>query len=567
MKFEHLVSIGYRDIFDDYDKIKIEDLIEGIPTINGLETMSFFLAQLHTKERDPAMQIDCLRIWLSRLPQDIHQRINEFIIKINSNPRAQYNFLNNVSGLILIETLLQNKNTLEVSNSLTADQELKLFKAYLMCSQKWIDKQASKTKVGKISNEEDLIKVLIPTQIPVQEILEFKDFRLQILKAVYFFKFCEKDAQFSNYLKIFLNEYNLDSWQKYLLNLLKLYTRKFERLMTPFRVEVPEGYPDALNFLQLLTLNINSFNKSDDFLSLRESPIYQINQNSFIILNLNFLVDKLYQGIQFDLARVLVKNSATFNGNKIKNTVDFMGIFGEYFSETGLFCNIMDYVFEKTNYKKFKASEIKTHIRDGEPDYYMRDKSKVYLFEFKNVYISSAVKNSGDYMQIQSEVFKKLVSNQEGAAKGVTQLINSIKKLRKGDFNKFDNYDFNNVIIYPIIVYVDFSFNISGINYILNKEFHKQIDANKIANSRNIKNLVLIDLDSLIKFQDLFRDKTLKINNCLNEYYDLIKSTRDIYLRITTFNIHLHNKTSKYNYDSPKMLHDEVLKMIPFVQN
>jgi hypothetical protein len=566
MKFEHLVSIGYRDIFDDYDQVRIEDLVRDIPTINALEIISYFLVQLHSLERDSSIQIEFLRIWLSRLPQDIHQRINDFIKRINSNPRAQYNFLNNVSGLFLIETLLQNLNKLEQLDNLSPDQELKLFKAYLLCSQKWIDKQTSKITVGKISKEEDLIKILIPAQLPMQEILEFKDFSLQILKAVYFFKFCETDTQFSNYLQIFLNEYNLDSWQRYLLNLLKLYTRKFERLVTPFRIEVPEGYPDALSFLRLLSIDANSFNKSDDFLSLRERPIYQINQSKFIILNLNFLVDKLYQGIQFDLARVLVKNSAIFNGKKIKNTVDFMSIFGKHFSETGLFCNIMDYVFEKTNYKKLRASEIQVYIHDGEPDYYMRDKSKVYLFEFKNVYISSVVKNSGDYTQICSEIFKKLVSNQEGDAKGVSQLINSIKKIRNGEFNKFDDYDFNNVIIYPIIVYIDFSFNISGINYILNQEFRKKIDDSIIINSENIKDLVLIDLDSLIKFQDLFRDKTLKINNCLNEYYDLIKKTRDIYLRITTFNIHIHNKTSKLHYGLPKMLQDEVLKMMPFVQ-
>ena len=566
MKFEHLVSIGYRDIFDDYDNVKIEELVKDIPTSNALEIISYFLVQLHTLERDSSIQIEFLRIWLSRLPQDIHQRINSFITKINSSPRAQYNFLNNVSGLFLIETLLQNRNKLEQLDSLSPDQELKLFKAYLICSQKWIDKQVSKIKVGKISKEEDLIKILIPTQLPMQEILEFKNFSLQILKAVYFYKFCETDTQFSSYLKIFLYEYRLDSWQRYLLNLLNLYTRKFERLATSFRIEVPEGYPDALSFLQLLSIDLNSFNKSDDFSSLRERPIYQMGPNKFIILNLNFLVDKLYQGIQFDLARVLVKNSATFNGKKIKNTVDFMSIFGKYFSETGLFCSIMDYVFERTNYKKLRASEIKAYINDGEPDYYMRDKSKVYLFEFKNVYISSIVKNSGDYTQIHSEIFKKLVSNLEGDAKGVSQLINSIKKLRNGEFNKFDDYDFNNVIIYPIIVYVDFSFNISGINFILNQEFRKQIDDNKITDTSKIKDLVLIDLDSLIKFQDLFRDKTLKINNCLNEYYDLIKKTRDLYLRITTFNIFIHNKTSNLEYGLPKMLQDEILSMMPFVQ-
>jgi len=567
MKFDFFVSIGYRDIFDDYESADIKVLIADIPTINSLEIIAYFLAQLHTAERDPFLQIEFLRAWVDRLPESIHDKINDFIIRITAKSRTEYNFLNNVSALILIEILIENANILDRLDNLTPAQELNLFKAYLICSQKWIDKQLTNTIVGKIANEEDLVKILIPTQLPFQEILELKDFRLQIIKAIYFFKFCESDDQFKDYLQIFLKEYNLDTWQRYLFNLITLYTRKFEKLKTPFWVYVPNEFPDATSFLQLLTVDTNSFVKSEDFLNLREKPIYRVDYNNFIILNLNFLVDKLYQGIQFDLARVLFKNSATFKGKKIKSTVDFMGIFGEYFSETGLFYSVMEYAFEHSTYKKLKGSEIKEYISDGEPDFYMRDKSKIYLFEFKNIYISSITKNSYNYEQIHSEIFKKLVANQEGSPKGVTQLVNSIIKLRKGEFNKIDNYDFENTTIYPIIVYVDFSFNLSGMNYILNREFQKQIKSNNIENIENIKDLILIDLDTFIKFQDLFRNKILRINNCLNEYSNFTKTSKDLFVKLTTFNIFIHYKTRKLNYDSPKMLHDEVLKMIQHVQN
>lgn len=244
-------------------------------------------------------------------------------------------------------------------------------------------------------------------------------------------------------------------------------------------------------------------------------------------------------------------------------TSDFVGIFGNEFSETGLFYSVMEYAFEKSGYVKFNGEKIKGIIPDGEPDYYIRDKAKVYLFEFKSIFLGSGVKHSNNYEEIIAEIFKKLVINQHKSPKGVTQLANVIEKIRAKEFEKFDKYNFDNAIIYPVIVYVDFSFNLSGSNFILNQEFRKQIDERKIKNDSNIKNLILIDLDTFIKFQDLFRNKILKLNNCFNEYYEQLRNPKDIFDRVSTFNMFIHNKTKKIKYDSPKMIMDEVIKMLP----
>lgn len=563
MTFQISVSIGYKDIFDDYEAVEINELLRNIPTKNSLIIIGYFLAQLHTIERDPTKQIEFLKMWLGRLPVEVHERINDLIGRISANLNTDYNFLNNISGLILIEKLIENANELPLASDLTPEQELNLFKAYLYCSQEWIDKQLPGFKIPAVKSEEDLIKILLPTQLPFQEILEFKDFRLKLIKAIYFFKFCESDPQFQVYLGIFLKEYNLDSWHKYLMNLLSLYVRKFERLKTPSVINVSDDFPDVIAFLTDLSIDPKTFKRSDDFLRLREKPVYRISTNDFVFLNLNFLVDKLYQGIQFDFARVLVKHAATFKGKEIKKTVDFMSIFGNEFSETGLFYSVMDYAFEKSGYVKFSGEKIKEIITDGEPDYYIRDKAKVYLFEFKNIFLGAGIKHSNNYEQIESEIFKKLVTNQHKSAKGVTQLVNVIEKIRSNEFVKFDKYNFDNTIIYPVIVYVDFSFNLGGTNFILNKEFRRQLSEKAIKDTHKIKNLTLIDLDTFIKFQDLFRNKTLKLNNCLNEYFEYVRNPRDIFNRISTFNMFIHNKTSKLKYDSPKMLMDEVIKMLP----
>lgn len=561
MGFQMSVAIGYKDIFNDFDNVRFDELVQDIPTKNSLQIIGYFMAQLHSRERRNDLQIEFLKMWVTRLPIEIHKTIEDFIIRTKTK-KSEFSFLDNTSMLILVNKLLENYNDLEILPDLTPEQELRLFKSYLICSQEWIDKQAPNFEKSKIKNEEDVIKILLPSQLPYQEVMELKDFRLQFIKAIYFFKFCENHEHFKEYLKFFLSEYKLESWQEYIKNLLNLYVRKFEELKTPSIINITDEFPEIINFLEDLSIETNNYESKIDFLNLREKPVFEIDKNNFLFLNLNFLVDKIYQGIQFDFAKVLVKHSAKFNNKPIRSTGDFMGIFGNEFSENGLFYNVMDFAFEKSKYIKFKGEEMKNFIT-AEPDYYMRDKAKVYIFEFKNIYLNAEIKHSYNYEEIKSEIFKKLVKNQNGKPKGVTQLINVIESIKTDEFSKFDKYNYENVIIYPIIVYVDFSFNMPGINYILNKEFKKQLEEKNIKYLKSVKDLTLIDLDSFIKFQDLFRDKSLKINNCLNEFHDVTKNHKDIFDRIFTFNQFIHYKTSKMDYDSPKMLMEEITKMYP----
>ena len=559
MNMKFLVTLGYKDIFTDFEEVNISDLIEDIPTENSLEILSYFLAQIHKLQRDQSAQIEFIQVWAGRLPQEVREEIGKFISDLDRGRNSDYNFINYVSGLKLIEYLLENANTLPLVDNLTPLQELNLFKAYLYCSQQWIDKQLPGFEMPALKEVEDLIKMLVPTQLPLDELVSFKDFRPQFIKAIYFFKFCETHDEFKEYLNLFLHEYGLPSWQKYLVNLINFYIRKFDRLTTPSVLTVPDEFPDVMSFLDDLSIDPSTYEKSDDFLGIREKPLYRANKNDFVFLNLNFFVDKIYQGIHF--AKVLVKHEATYKGNKIKNIPDFFSIFGNEFSEAGLFYIVMEHLFEKSNYIKYRGEKIKEFIGDGEPDYYIRDKGKVYVFEFKNIYLSAKVKHSGNYEEIKKEIFKKLVSNQDNSAKGVTQLVNTIHKIRKGEFKDFDDFDYANCIIYPVIVYVDHSFDLVGINFLLNKEFRRLLNEREGLDGKNINDLILLDIDMLIKLQDLFRNKTLKLNNCFNEFYESLINP-DFFKKIFTFNMFITDKLRRVKYETPKMLFDEVIRLI-----
>lgn len=563
MPLQISVSLGYKVIFDDYEDITVRELLADIPSITALELISHFHAQIHTLERDEDFQLSIFNIWLSRLPKETIFKVQKFIEE-NTNQHLKYNYINNVSCLILIQEIILHYNHLPPIKELSSDQELNLFKAYLYCSQKWQDEQMAGLRNEISDDNENYIKLLIPTQIPYQEILGLKDFRLQFIKAIYFFKFCENDDTFKTYLALFLEEYNLKNWTDYLINLVSLYSRKFEPLLNPSVISVDSKYQDIIHFLESLTVDPTNFEYSKDFLALRDKPVFKKNECEFIFLNLNFLVDKIYQGIQFDFGRVLTKKKAKFNGKEIKSPIHFMSVFSNEFSESGLFYAILNYAFEKSKYNLFTGTEMKKNLVNGEPDFYIRDKAKVYLFEYKNIFISSKVKHSYDFKTIKDEIFMKLVENQNQSPKGVTQLVNVIEKLKNDEFSKFDEYDYSKTIIYPIIIYIDHSFDLAGINYLLNKEFKNIVKERNFSNQDRIKDLTLIDLDTFIKFQDLFRNKKLKINNCLNEY-SLLKNSKQFSLfdHFQSFNSYIHSKTRKMEYNTPQIFIDEILKMIP----
>ena len=93
MSLQFSVSISYDDVFTDFDNVKIEDLIKDIPTQNSLEILSFFLAQVHTVERESKHQIKFLKMWTGRLPHSVVKKVDEFLEKTIST-HNEYNFIN-----------------------------------------------------------------------------------------------------------------------------------------------------------------------------------------------------------------------------------------------------------------------------------------------------------------------------------------------------------------------------------------------------------------------------------------------------------------------------------------
>jgi hypothetical protein len=134
--------------------------------------------------------------------------------------------------------------------------------------------------------------------------------------------------------------------------------------------------------------------------------------------------------------------------------------------------------------------------------------------------------------------------------------------LARGEYQEkdIDSFDPNDAIIYPILIFTDGTLNSRGVNYYLNKRFRLfQEEAN--INHIDIRPLTLIDIDSLIKFQDLFHENKIALNQCLNYFHDIIQKAQ-IENKVYTFHGAIHELTSKFRRDTPKMFWDTVKDVI-----
>ena len=123
--------------------------------------------------------------------------------------------------------------------------------------------------------------------------------------------------------------------------------------------------------------------------------------------------------------------------------------------------------------------------------------------------------------------------NEEGKPKGVKQLANVIEKKLPEILSKIDTAVPNGKLkIYPVLVYTDGSFDIEGINYYLNGEFRKVIGS--VDDRFQVKDLVMVNLNLLMKLENYFRNGKIDLDKVVNEYL-AFKESKDI-LNTVPFN-------------------------------
>ena len=317
-----------------------------------------------------------------------------------------------------------------------------------------------------------------------------KEFYVQLVKAHSFFIFLQNHQPIL--FRDLLREFSCNTIEEYLIRFVNFVLPAIDSIVKKRKTEITvpqiEGYEDVIQFAD--TLSHVTINEDIDFRSLRSVPMHKIGDNIYIPVMPLFLIEQVYKGLYFRLSTI---------NKKLKIVPNLKSYIGKDFTENVLFYDIIRNIFKNRYFQRSGIEMDSWSDGRGNPDYYIRNGNKVYIFELKDVLLNSNVLTSQDYNIIEPELREKFYRNSKGHNKGVAQLAHNCEDILSGSIKWDTAYKPRRVKIWPIIVVTDNIFSIPGFNQILNTWFHEYLDSaiNGI-NKNQIQPLTVISLDTLL---------------------------------------------------------------------
>lgn len=530
MTLKYARGISYSQLYKD-KKNTIEKLVKDLPTCESVVWLSFLVHQKITLTVKQA-EIHIMAPLLYQFNSELQHKILSFIGG-RSFPTDQ--FFDLQSLLKMIEYLLQHHNSYR--RELNRDDKSNLFKAYLLICDDYLVQQEEVNQDGTYSAD-DMLKFYMPFELRMNTVLSIKFSLIELVKSKLFLvDFASNDQRFSSYIDAYIRGKHCESASKYILMLFSLSSELIcnKNKTNIIKIDLSDSVT-MCSFLDNFCINVPD---NIDEVNIQEKPLYKVANNTYCFLYIKFFVNKFFHSLLFDLAKEL-ENQGLIDTKKTPAYVQIKQLVGQKFTEQYLFYKVIDRILADKRYEK-KTGEDMTKISDGLPDFYANKGQRVFLFEFKDIQLNRKVVTSGDYDTIIKAVENELVENEKGRPKGITQLANDIDK------HLFDIVGKERVSeklqVYPILVYSDSSFDIEGFNYYLNNRFHEIIKNRNIPSNIHVKDVLMVNIDTLIMFEKAFVDKKLKFDVLINEYISY-KNSKEQY-QVVPFNKFLFQKAKQ----------------------
>ena len=399
---------------------------------------------------------------------------------------------------------------------LCKDEYEPIFKALLYCNTIWTYQQLTK-------GNKNLCDISLKMDIPVAESKHYKDFRPQLYKANQFYSFCESDATFSTYLPYFLKDKGVGNWGEYITLLFGIYYHSINSSV------LPQGNALEQKFLSQFVINVSDGSTStlwDDGYKglsyLRDHFLFELSSKEYLLLDANLLIDKLYQGLKFELYKTIKTNGLlSSKGKAYKDQPEFNSVLGDVFSERHLLYALLGKIYSGGNAVKFTGDELKANGISAELDYYLRIGNTLFLIEYKDVLFPDNLRYSDNVEEIKQGIRDRLC-NDDGVhpRKGGGQLLYNIDRiLNHGLMDALDPGVLNVNSIYPLIVTTDSAFFALGVNLTVTEEFDKIMRANYTFNKGVMIYVpVIAHIDSLILLSYRLHKTSLQLNELLRDY-------------------------------------------------
>lgn len=393
--------------------------------------------------------------------------------------------------------------------------------------------------------EYDMFRVILMIN---QIIFSYKnDGKIELDELVYFNKFATNDinltplhsifrtqAYYASEFFDFLEQYNpqiysellkfwgITDYRHYLLTIYSIFSICYDQQqknpkgcwMLDFnKTHIQKGlfYPQiadklAIDINEVIPYSNKNTNQRDDnidYRTFRAKPLIRVSNNIYYVYNLQFIIERTYNSLFFDLKNV-------WSGDGFSN------FFNKQFVEQSMFRHTMLLCLNKNECTFPTIQMVENRILDerpNQPDFYIRRGGSLVLFECKAFKINGELKDKADLQELLQNLKLKIYKSTDNIDKsrkqkkkpdpvGVTQLVNVIEKIDEDDF-PFDDKIPDKVDYYPIIVLEDPRFIQPGLMSIVNR-WSKDLLAEKLGNAAYYP-VVITSIDILFQYSDTFR--------------------------------------------------------------
>lgn len=528
-------SVVYPDRHD-----KIEDLLTHVPSNTAIEVISYNLAK-KTNQLIGEHDFDIWAPWLMKTRDDVKNPVGRYAQQYNL---GEYALIDEYAMLLLISRLLTCYNGR--NDELTEDDLSDLFLAYMIsCDERLALVQ--KLPDNKMKAD-DFVEAFMPGCLKSDGIEAPRDYRLLLIKCyMLLIEFPKHNETFARYVAAFCKEKQIASAKKYLDEIILTFLMMGGNDRSNCRIGFEDSDKAAIHFYDGLSINPVGYKHDSDFLMMREKPLLKTGLNIYNIMYMRMFLDKAFTGLLFDMKDALVKVGLLDEKNGYMN---LRSMLGADFSERFFFYELMKRCFGQ-QYVSYSGADLEKALGEGMPDYYMRRGNRVFVFECKDAQLASKKKLSGDYETIKNAIFEKYVANKKGHGKGIAQLASVIESKLPMIQKEVDvNAPKSVMFVFPIIVYFDDCFDVEGPNYLLNKEFCRDLEGRNVSTDYEVKDLVMVNIEQLMRLENFFADGKLDLAYLINGYIDY-KEQAELN-KVFPFNKYLFQEAKKKGYELKK---------------
>lgn len=465
---------------------------------------------------------DCQKLFFSNvvspaLLNDIEERISKYLRKTH---RKKVCYCTRRTILELLRRIFEIPPT-EFNNDGTPDSfEYDLFRVIL-----YLNEVLMKFNSYDESDTSNFQTLIYLSNYVHNDLINF-DYKRVLLTQIYFFnslcRFLEEYEGAKDLMNGILKKLKIDNLDEFLYTVTSLVAFYVEdKSSQMLRLDTNKAYmfnEGICNFLSIGKNEVyassiqdenerNNRNLNLDYRVFRSHPLIKMEEGCYIVFSVPVLCERLYNGFVFDLMNV-------FAGK------DFFGFFNKYFVERYLFRNtITTCLGKKTSYTYPTITAIKSNAgeeeQDNQPDFYIREKDNLIIFECKSIKINASIRDDADTKSLTELLRNKLYESKYNLDKsrhikkkvekvGISQLVYCINCIEDDNF-PFDNSIPDEVAYYPVLVLDDPLIVQLGLTNLVNQWYLSRV--NDELKEAICHPLIVMSIDILALYSNTFKQQ------------------------------------------------------------